>query len=59
MEDWSTAGSGILMTDSRVKLYHFSCRSYPYTVSYEEEAEQSGLFVLPEWRPQSFAVDGG
>jgi hypothetical protein len=53
MEDWSTAGSGILMTDSRVKLYRFSCRSYPYTVSYEEEAEQSGLFVLPEWRPQS------
>ncbi len=24
MEDWSTAGSGILMTDARVKYYHFS-----------------------------------
>jgi transglutaminase-like putative cysteine protease len=60
MEDWSTAGSGILMTDSRVKLYHFSCRSYPYSVSYAEEVEQSGLFVLPEWRPQpspSMAVE--
>jgi hypothetical protein len=52
MEDWSTAGSGILMTDSRVKLYHFSCRSYPYSVSFEEEVEQSGLFVLPQWQPQ-------
>jgi hypothetical protein len=53
MEDWSTAGSEILMTDSRVKLYHFSSRSYPYSVSYEEEVEQSGLFVLPEWKPQA------
>jgi hypothetical protein len=53
MEDWSTAGSGILMTDSRVKLYHFSDRSYPYSVSFEEEVEQSGLFVLPEWLPQA------
>jgi hypothetical protein len=53
MEDWSTAGSGILMTDSRVKLYHFNSRSYPYSVSYEEEVEQSGLFVLPEWQPQA------
>jgi transglutaminase-like putative cysteine protease len=52
MEDWSTAGSGILMTDARVKLYHFSCRSYPYSVSFEEEIEQTGLFVLPAWRPQ-------
>jgi hypothetical protein len=55
MEDWSTAGSGILMTDSRVKLYHFSCRSYPYSVSFEEEVVQSGLFVLPQWQPQATA----
>jgi hypothetical protein len=53
MEDWSTAGSGILMTDSRVKLYHFYNRAYPYSVSFEEDVEQSGLFVLPEWRPQA------
>jgi hypothetical protein len=52
MEDWSTAGSGILMTDARVKYYHFYCRSYPYSVSFEEERELTGLFVLPEWRPQ-------
>lgn len=53
MEDWSAAGSGILMTDSRVKLYHFYDRTYPYSVSFEEEVEQSGLFVLPEWQPQA------
>ena len=52
MEDWSTAGSGILMTDARVKYYHFYCRSYPYSISFEEERELTGLFVLPEWRPQ-------
>jgi len=42
MEDWSTAGSGILMTDARVKYYHFYCRSYPYTISFEEERERKG-----------------
>lgn len=53
MEDWSTEGSGILMTDSRVKSYHFSSHSYPYSVSFEEDKVLNGLFVLPEWRPQS------
>ena len=60
MEDRSTAGSGVLMTDSRVKLYRFASREYPYSVSYEEDVEQSGLFVLPEWQPQpspSMAVE--
>ncbi len=52
MEDWSVAGSGILMTDTRVKFYHFSCRSYPYSISFEEETTLTGLFVLPEWQPQ-------
>lgn len=52
MEDWNTDGSGILMTDIRVKYYPFTCRSYPYTVSYEEEVQLNGLFILPEWQPQ-------
>jgi transglutaminase-like putative cysteine protease len=52
MEDWSTEGSGILMTDSRVKSYRFSSHSYPYSVSFEEDKVLNGLFVLPEWRPQ-------
>jgi len=52
MEDWNTEGAGTLMSDTRIKFYHFSCRSYPYTVSYEEETELDGLFVLPQWLPQ-------
>jgi len=52
MQDWNTDGSGILMTDMRVKVYSFGYRSYPYTVSYEEETEINGLFMLPEWLPQ-------
>ena len=54
MEDWSMTGSGILMTDSRIRLYHFSWRSYPYSVSFEEEKQMNGLFNLPDWRPQQF-----
>ena len=52
MQDWNTDGSGILMTDMRVKVYSFGYRSYPYTVSYDEETEMNGLFMLPEWQPQ-------
>jgi transglutaminase-like putative cysteine protease len=61
MEDWSVAGSGILMTDSRIRFYHFSWRSYPYSVSFEEEKQLNGLFNLPDWRPQpshDVAVEG-
>jgi transglutaminase-like putative cysteine protease len=53
MQDWNTDGSGILMSDIRLKYYPFVCRSYPYTVSYEEETEMDGLFNLPEWQPQA------
>jgi len=53
MQDWNVEGAGILMSDIRVKYYPFTCRSYPYTVSYEEEVEMNGLFMLPEWQPQA------
>jgi len=53
MEDWSAEGSGTLMTDTRIKFFRFSSRSYPYSISYEEETELDGLFVLPQWLPQS------
>jgi transglutaminase-like putative cysteine protease len=52
MQDWNIDGSGILMSDTRVKYYPFACRNYPYTVSYEEEVGLNGLFILPEWQPQ-------
>jgi hypothetical protein len=52
MQDWNTDGGGILMSDTRIKYYPFVSRTYPYTVSYEEEVEMNGLFMLPEWLPQ-------
>ncbi|MBS1663469.1 MAG: DUF3857 and transglutaminase domain-containing protein [Bacteroidetes bacterium] len=52
MQDWNAEGAGILMSDTRIKYYPFSCRSYPYSIEYEEVVETNGLFMLPEWQPQ-------
>ena len=52
MEDWSAEGSSTLLTDTRIKIYHFSHPAYPYTISYEEEADLDGYFILPQWLPQ-------
>ena len=53
LEDWNIDGLGILMMDTRVKYYRLSPRSYPYTISYEEEMTLDGLFGLePQWLPQ-------
>jgi hypothetical protein len=53
MEDTNLGGDGIMMMDTRLKFYKLSSGSYPYTISYEEEIDLNGLFILPEWRPQS------
>src|ERR1700722_13188425 len=53
LEDWNIEGLGILMMDTRVKYYRLAPRSYPYTISYEEEMTLDGLFGLqPQWLPQ-------
>jgi hypothetical protein len=60
MDDMVLEGSGTVMSDTRIKLYHFVNHSYPYTVSYEEETELDGFFMLPQWLPQptpSLAVE--
>ena len=41
-----------LVSDSRTKYHNFYCRSYPYTVEYEDEQELNGIFYLPYWWPQ-------
>ncbi len=41
-----------LMSDNRSKKFDFNCRSYPYTVEYEEEDEDNGIFSLDYWMPQ-------
>lgn len=52
MEDRSAEGAGTLVTDARVKYYRFSCRSYPYTVAFEQDFDLNGVFILPSWQPQ-------
>lgn len=52
MQDWNMEGAGILTSDIRFKYYPFACRSYPYTIDYEEEVEINGFFMLPDWQPQ-------
>ncbi|HMH21937.1 MAG TPA: DUF3857 domain-containing protein [Puia sp.] len=51
MEDRSYISEGTLMDDERYKAYDFYYRTYPYTVSYEEEDEMSGILHFPGWSP--------
>jgi hypothetical protein len=54
LEDWNLDEMGMLMVDTRVKVYRFAVRKYPYTVSYEEDVTLNGLFGLPnQWQPQA------
>lgn len=49
-----------LISDERVKHHSFYYKIYPYTVEYEEEQEQKGIFFLPSWHPvmgHYFAVE--
>jgi len=60
MEDWIVEGSGTVMSDTRIKFYRFINHNYPFTVTYEEETDLDGLFILPQWLPQpspSLAVE--
>ncbi|HEY4109452.1 DUF3857 domain-containing protein [Puia sp.] len=53
LEDAPISGMGMLAMDTRVKYYQFVNRTYPYTISYEEEQVLDNLFVLPsQWFPQ-------
>lgn len=40
-----------LVTDTRYKKHSFFHRQYPYTVEYEDEQVQDGIFFLPAWYP--------
>lgn len=51
--DISTFGSSFVFhDDSRVKLYDFDCKQYPYTVVFEYEVRSNNNFFLPYWNPQ-------
>lgn len=51
--DISTFGSSFVFhDDSRVKLYDFDHKQYPYTVAFEYEVRSDNNFFLPYWHPQ-------
>jgi hypothetical protein len=53
LEDALVGGMGMLEVDTRIKFYKFANRSYPYTISFEEEQVLNNLFMLPpQWFPQ-------
>lgn len=40
-----------LMTDSRIRQHNFYCKTYPYTIEYEEDDELVGIYFFPSWHP--------
>jgi len=51
MQDMSGNSESSLMDDSRYKVYDFYCRTYPYTVEYEEEDDLDGIQGFANWTP--------
>jgi hypothetical protein len=51
MEDRSYVAEGSLMDDDRYKAYNFYCRTYPYTVEFEEEDDNDGILGFRNWNP--------
>lgn len=48
-----------LLTDNRQKTYTFYCKTYPYTVEFEDEQTLEGIYYFPHWEPaedEYFAV---
>ena len=40
-----------LLTDDRQKRYSFYCKTYPYTIEFEDEQELDGIYGFPYWQP--------
>ena len=40
-----------LMGDTRIKSHNWYCKSYPYTVEYEDEVELKETLGIPHWYP--------
>jgi hypothetical protein len=51
MEDRSYIAEGNLIDDYRYKAYNFYCRTYPYTVEFEDEDEEDGILGFDSWSP--------
>jgi Domain of Unknown Function with PDB structure (DUF3857)/Transglutaminase-like superfamily len=51
MQDLSGTGEESLMDDTRYKVFDFYCRTYPYTVVFEEEDDIDGLLHFDGMMP--------
>jgi hypothetical protein len=51
MEDRAAYDGESLVLDDRYKEYDFYCRSYPYTVDFDEEYEINGILRFDTWKP--------
>jgi transglutaminase-like putative cysteine protease len=51
IEDWKGRSEASLVDDSRYKVYSFTPDSYPYTVRFESEEENNGIFAFSPWLP--------
>jgi len=49
--DYSATGNATLYSDSRVLHYNYTATTYPYTVKYEYELQQSNTAFIPRWFP--------
>ena len=55
MQDVSGTDDESLITDLRYVVNDFYCRTYPYTVDYQEEDEINGILEIADWVPESAA----
>lgn len=51
MDDRGYEDGYSLATDARYLEHNFYCRTYPYTVDYEEEHNFNGLLAFHDWMP--------
>lgn len=51
MPDFAGVDGYSLMQDERYISNDFACRSYPYTVDYEESDTKDGVLKFPDWSP--------
>jgi transglutaminase-like putative cysteine protease len=51
IEDYSAYDGFSIYSDNRVKYFDLRYPDYPYTIEYEVEEEDDGLFFTPGWMP--------
>ena len=52
-KDYSSFDGFSIYSDNRIKYFDLRYVEFPYTIVYEVEMEEDGLFVIPGWVPYS------